>query len=305
MAEPIARRLSLAFYLLLAWLLVSLGWWFFALAPLSATSPEWVAAARAVCFGSLPNGLPEGYGWITLVMTPLLVTTVLVVLWAADLSRDLRWLRSHPEGRLLLYVLVFVMTASVLWGVGRVRQVAQASQALSAPNTTPEELPEHYPRLAQPAPRFQLVDQHGGSLTNEDLLGRPVVLTFAFAHCQTICPGLVATLKSALEQVPEPRPGLVIITADPWRDTPAALPRLASGWQLGAQDHVLSGEVEQVLAVAEAFEVPLGRNLQNGDVTHPGMAFLLDSEGRLAYRFNDPSARWIVEALERLARSPR
>ncbi len=248
----------------------------------------------------MPNGLPEGYGWISLLATPLTVATGMVMLWGPELSRDLRLLTSHDAGRLLLGLLVLSLVGSVLWGVTRVQRLAADSRAVREPHRASTTLPQDYPRSDQPAPPFELVDQRGRRISNSDLVGHRTVLVFAFAHCQTICPGLVNTVTTAAARSRGPRPKLVIVTADPWRDRPSSLPMMAQRWNLNPDDHVLSGEVEQVVEVAEAFQVPLERNLRNGDVTHPGLAFVLDREGRLAYRFNDPSVEWLVEALGRL-----
>lgn len=284
--------------MLLAWLGVALAWWYFALAPLPNTSPQWVATARAVCFGSQPNGLPESYGWITLVLTPLLVSVGLVVVWTQELSRDLRLLGSSKAGRSALALTTLVVAGSLIWGVARVRQVKLATSAISAPNLS-NETPELV-RLNVPAPPFDLIDQQGRKTRNQDLQGETVLLSFAFSRCESICPGLLETLRRSIEGAPAPKPRLVIITLDPWRDTPQSLPRIAKKWKLRDGDLVLSGEPDLVQAVSQAYELVSARNMQNGDVTHQGVAYLIDETGRLIYRLDDPSVKGTVEALGRL-----
>jgi protein SCO1/2 len=298
--DRVERRYSLASYLLLAWLVVFLGWWLFALAPIPTTSPEWIEAARKVCFGSLPNGLPEGYGWITLVCSPLLMLTALVLIWPRELGEDLRQARTSSLGKLLLVGLVVLPAIALGWGVKRVSDVQQAYQQALAPNYVDERLPEAYPSYQMDAPDFELVDQNKQMVSINSLRGRPFILTFAFAHCASICPGLVSTVSQGVNNYGGERPALVIVTLDPWRDTPAALPTLAKQWRLGETDHVLSGPVDQVASVIESYGVAGARDLKTGDIVHPGMAFVFDSEGRLAYRFNDPSVEWLHDALDRL-----
>lgn len=283
----------------MAWLVVGLWWWWFALAPLPETTPEWIQAARSTCFGSLPNGLPEGYGWLTLVGSPLLMLTALVFLWPQELIADFRRLKASAPGRGVLVALTILPAWLLLWGVQRVVTVTRDSASIFSANLEDSELPRDYPRGTQAAPPFVLVDQHGQTVTNQMLLGQKVILTFAFAHCQSVCPRLLATLDHALADT-RSRPALVVVTLDPWRDTPGALPGLAQTFRLGPKDHVLSGPVEDVLRVIEAYKLPISRNPQNGDVNHPGMIFVLDSRGRLAYSFTDPPTAWIVQALERL-----
>ena len=130
-----------------------------------------------------------------------------------------------------------------------------------------------------------------------------MLLTFAFAHCETICPTVVQTARAALDITAGVAPALWIVTLDPWRDTPGALPGLAARWQLdGDKMRVLSADVDTVLGVLDAYHVPHQRNLQTGDITHPALVYIMDATGRIAYAFNNPSRAWLVEAVRRLAR---
>jgi len=160
-------------------------------------------------------------------------------------------------------------------------------------------LPLDYPRLTAAAPAFVLVDQHGGRVSLAPLQGRPVVLTFVFAHCRAMCPLIVASLKRAALDI---TPGRVLmITLDPWRDTPSVLPALARQWELPANVHVLSSRsTAEVLSVVRAYGVPFERSETSGDIVHPGLVYLIDAQGRLAYAFNNPSPEWISEGVRRL-----
>ncbi|MCA9780215.1 MAG: SCO family protein [Candidatus Eremiobacteraeota bacterium] len=300
MEDRISRNYSPAGYMLMVWLAAFLGWWFFALAPLPVTSPQWVETARKVCFGSLPNGLPEGYGWLTLVCSPLLMLTVLVLVWSRELGRDVQLASTTLIGRSMIVAVVVLPAISLMWGVKRVVEVSRAYSQTIAPNFVPGELPETYPTYSGVSPELNLVNQHQEIVTLDSLKGKPFILTFAFAHCGTICPGLVTTVMEAAESYQGERPVVVFVTLDPWRDTPASLPTLAKQWKLGVADHVLSGSVKEVQSVIDSYEVSTTRNLQNGDIGHPGMAFLFDAEARMVYRFNDPSVEWLQEALDRL-----
>jgi protein SCO1 len=294
------RKVSLASYLLVGWLVAFLGWWYFALAPLPETTPQWVETARAVCFGSLPNGLPEGYGWITLVLSPLLMLTALAVIWAEDLGHDLQILLASSAGRVGLALLILVPFVSVNWGVARILKVQMASQQVVAPVEIPEDFPEAYPTFEGSPPAFRLLNQAGETVTLESLAGRRFLLTFAFANCSSTCPGLVYTVKEAAATARGERPAIVLVTLDPWRDTPGSLPSLAKKWELGEGDHVLSGEIPDVEGVARAYKVSTSRNLQNGDIVHSGVTFLFNEKGELVYQLNSPSVKWIKQALDRM-----
>ncbi len=284
------------------WLAATLGWWIMAFAPLSEV-PPWLANVRSVCFGSLPTGLPDAYGWISL-MSPLTMLGFLLVVWGRELFRDIRWLTASGGGKLALAAIVAVPLAGSLWVGSLVAREIEVKAAFTSPVRALETLPEGYPRTDRVAPDFRLVDQTGSAVTPESLRGRPVLLTFAYAHCETICPVIVRTVSYAAERLGDLSPAVVVVTLDPWRDTPSSLPSLAESWDFGElpEAHVLSGEVADVQAVLEAYEVPSARDLATGEITHPALVYLFAPDGTIAYTFNNPSAEWLVDASRRVSR---
>lgn len=76
---------------------------------------------------------------------------------------------------------------------------------------------------------------------------------------------------------------ILVVTVDPWRDTPSRLPHVAHQWDLPHDAHVLSGEVDAVLTELEAWDVAIGRDSLTGEVTHPALVYVLDREGRIAF----------------------
>jgi cytochrome oxidase Cu insertion factor (SCO1/SenC/PrrC family) len=116
-----------------------------------------------------------------------------------------------------------------------------------------------------------------------------------------MCPFVVATLRRSAPDGAE----VLLVTLDPWRDTPSSLPGIARQWNLPPSFRVLSSRaVDDVLRVAGLYGVTYERNEKTGDIVHPGLVFLVDAEGRLAYTFDNPPASWIREALQRLERAP-
>lgn len=286
-----------------AWLAVTAGWWALAFAPLPVPA-EWLERARAVCFGALPNGLPDDWGWRLLILGPLSMLAFLVAVWGRDLAATGRWLARRPDGLLLLTLLVAASAAGAA-GVGvRVASVTAAEAALAA-GPAAEPLPDGYPRGLDPAPPLGLVDQAGTTIGLADLEGTPAFVTFAYGHCATMCPTLVTTLHRASAELADgSSPTVVVVTLDPWRDTPGSLPSIVRGWGLDRlrRAHALSGDVEAVESIRERWGVAAERDLATGEIVHPGLIFVLDREGRLAFRFNNPPARWLVDAVGRLER---
>jgi protein SCO1/2 len=284
------------------WLAVTAIWWALAFAPLPVPA-DWLAAARTACFGTLPNGLPDTWGWLLLVLGPLSMLGFLVAVWGREVAASGRWLARRPDGLLLLTVLLAASGGGAGW-VGQRVAAARAAEASAVAAPAPEPLPEHYPRGLDPAPELGLVDQAGAPIALADLDGRPAFVTFAYGHCATMCPTLVTTLHRAEAALGDEAPTVVVVTLDPWRDTPGSLPSIVAGWGLDRlpRAHALSGEVARVESVRQSWGVSAERDLQTGEIVHPGLIFVVDRQGRLAYRFNNPPAEWLVEAVARLDR---
>jgi cytochrome oxidase Cu insertion factor (SCO1/SenC/PrrC family) len=127
--------------------------------------------------------------------------------------------------------------------------------------------------------------------------GRAVLVTFAYAHCQTVCPVIVHDVLAARRAVPGTV--AVIVTLDPLRDTPARLPAMARQWQLGSDELVVSGSPSTVEAVLDAWQMPRTRDAGTGDIAHPRLVYLVDPNGRIAYATSG-GARAIESLLARL-----
>lgn len=287
-----------------AWFAITGAWWALAFAPLPVP-PEWLASTRAVCFGTLPSGLPDSWGWIVLVLAPASMLGFLLAIWGRPLVRSVARAIRRPATAMLLTTMVLLLVGG-LTDVGtrmaRAARIADAAGSDAGIGTTLEPFPENYPRVAETLPAFELVDQTGRAFDLASLRGRPVYLTFAYGHCIAVCPALVNSIRRARERGPSPPPPVVVVTLDPWRDRPSSLPELARAWQLDVADggYMLSGEVESVLAAARTFGVEFNRDDKTGQIDHAGLTFVVDAEGRLAYRFLGPPTHWLVEAARRL-----
>lgn len=279
-----------------AWFLVTSGWWALAFAPLPLP-PALLADVRAVCFGTLPDGLPDDWGWVLLILAPLSMLTFLMAVWGHEVMAGVHQLLGTWTGRLTVGTMVAVAALGLVSVGGRVLAAERLQKAgLLAAET--EALPDNLRRTFEPAPELALVDQRGQLFSLAALHGRPAFLTFAYGRCEIVCPALVNTLQRASDAYPGPAPPSVVVTLDPWRDTPSSLPTLFTQWRLDRLPAatVLSGSVEQVVEVVNQYAVGFSRDSRTGDIAHPGLIFVLDAEGRIAYRFLNPPARWLVEA---------
>ena len=292
-------RGALALGALAVILAVTAAWWALALWPLAAAAPAWLMRAREICFGAAPSALPDAGGWILLIGEPIGLLAVLVVVWGDALREGLGLALARPVGR----IFIAGAAVSVILGLGAsARLVAQArAQPFTIRPARDVASIVAAGRLDdKSAPALRLVDQHGDSVSLERFRGRPVIVTFGFGHCTTVCPLVVRAARAATHQLASRSVALVVITLDPWRDTEARLPYLAEQWHLDGDMHVLSGEVSAVEHALSAWRVPRARNPATGDVTHPALVYVVDPQGRLAFALGpDPAA--IVAAAERLS----
>jgi cytochrome oxidase Cu insertion factor (SCO1/SenC/PrrC family) len=275
----LGRREGTALAALGAILLVTVAWWLLALWPSGPAVPEWLERTRAVCFGVAPGGLPHAGGWMLLIGEPIGMVGFLLFAWGGAVRDGLRALAASGAGRVLLAVsAVFLLGAAHLAGV-RVREAHAGSfgpEAFDAQAGAPV-------RLDREAPPLGLVDQHGDTVHVADFAGKPLVVVFAYAHCQTVCPVIVHDAMQAVLAADSVAPGLAVVTLDPWRDTPARLPHIARMWRLPDSARVLSGSVVDVERVLDAWGIARQRDQSNGEITHPTTAYLVDRAGRLAY----------------------
>jgi len=261
------------------------AWWTLALWPTAVTVPEWVLRTRAACFGTTASGLPDAGGWILLIGEPIGMIGVLVAVWGDALRDDLRRMRVSFAGQVTLAV-VFVLAAySVNAAVHRVRT---ARGIADASLFTPQPVAQSFndARYLEPAPPLALVDQHGAPFSLDAFRGRRVMVTFAYAHCETVCPTIVRDLQTARRDAKAQDAALVVVTLDPWRDVPSRLGAIAEQWRLGADDRVLSGPVDDVLRVLDAWRVAHSRDEKTGEVSHGSAVMLLDRQGRVSYRMS-------------------
>ncbi|HEU5262846.1 MAG TPA: SCO family protein [Gemmatimonadales bacterium] len=281
---------------LAAILAITACWWALALWPLPPTTPTWLVRTRAVCFGTTPSGLPDVSGWMALIGQPALMLGTLLLVWGDVVRAALRSLAGSAAGRVALGgAAAFMLAGTGAAGV-RVASAGAAQQLAVAPSSP---VPAEYPRLDRPAPPLELIDQHGEPVTLARFRGRPVFVAFAYAHCETVCPLLVREVLRARELAGDVAPVTLVVTLDPWRDTPSRLPAIAERWGLPGDAFVAGGDSALVAATLAHWNVALQRDLRTGEIAHATLVYLVDRDGRVAYAVSGSSG---AAALAELAR---
>jgi protein SCO1/2 len=107
------------------------------------------------------------------------------------------------------------------------------------------------------------------SLREELSHDQPVILSFIFTSCTTICPVLTATLAQAEKQlINEPVvPRIVSVSIDPEYDTPERLQSYASSYRTGPDWIFLTGDRKSIIEVQRAFDAYRGDKMNHIPLT--------------------------------------
>jgi len=258
---------------------ITASWWSLALWPVGPSTPAWFIQTRAVCFGTMLNDLPNAGGWLLLVGQPIGMLVVLATVWTAELGAGFALAMRRISGQLIVGLVAAAIVAGLAGVIVRVS--GWNDRAFSAGSD--RDIATALTRVNDQAPALALVDQRGQQISLDRFRGRPVLVTFAYAHCETVCPLVVSDLLAAQRQLNDRAPAVVVVTLDPWRDTPSRLKTIADGWNMGSEAHVLSGAPEAVERALNAWRVPRVRNEKTGDLSHPAIIYVLGTDGRIAY----------------------
>ena len=155
--------------------------------------------------------------------------------------------------------------------------------ALPAAGADPKPLPGNSVYQLQ----ARLLDQAGRPVQWRDLRGKPRIATMFYSNCPYMCPLIIETGKGidrALTPAERCRLGVVMVSLDPKRDTPAALAALAAKRKLdGKRWQLLQPRPQDLRAIAGVLQVRY-RALADGEFNHTSVLVLLDAEGRVLAR---------------------
>ncbi len=126
-----------------------------------------------------------------------------------------------------------------------------------------------YTRIVAPykTPDVKLVDANGKEVSLHDSLDGPgpVMLNFIFTTCTTVCPVMSATFSNVQAKLGTVR--MVSISIDPEHDTPSRLNVYAKRFEAGPQWSMLTGSLDNSIAVQRAFDIYRGDKMNHEPVT--------------------------------------
>ena len=156
----------------------------------------------------------------------------------------------------------------------------------------------------------QLVDQDGKRFAWASRRGKVQLVSMFYTSCQYICPLIVDSGKAVERQLApaeRERLGILLISMDPARDTPAALMSIVdkrkldrARWTLASPAPADVREVAGVLGIRY-------RALADGEFNHTSALVLLDADGRILARSEQMGSKpdpEFVAAVRRAAATP-
>jgi protein SCO1 len=154
---------------------------------------------------------------------------------------------------------------------------------------------------ARPLPRdsvyqleVTLTDQHGRASPWSQRRGKPQLVSMFYTSCQYICPLIIGSAKAIEHQLSptqQARLGILLVSMDPSRDTPAALKAVADRRRLDPARWTLASPPQaDVRAVAGVLGIRY-RALADGEFNHTSALVLLDADGRVLARTEKVGSR--------------
>jgi protein SCO1/2 len=135
------------------------------------------------------------------------------------------------------------------------------------------------------APAFTLADQSGASVSLAALAGHPVVLTFLYTHCPTVCPLTAEKLHAAVVALggQAAQVDWLAVSMDPAGDTPQAARDFVAAHHLTGTLRYLLGTQAQLAPLWAAYHIAVLSSgdamAQSGPITHNVGVYLLDKHG--------------------------
>lgn len=171
--------------------------------------------------------------------------------------------------------------------------------------TTPFEGGTISPRRAAPA--LVLRDIHGKTTDIRSFRGRPVLVTFVYAHCPDVCPLIMSNIRQARIDAGAAgrRTRVIAVSVDPKGDTPAYVEKFLEARRVAGFVHYLIGTRAQLEPVWKGWNVATDVPKSDPElVEHTALVYGVTASGELAtaYPVNFTAAA-IARDLPRLAAS--
>jgi len=192
------------------------------------------------------------------------------------------WLRRRWP-LVALAIVLAAFAAAATWGRGRPSHPALVGAVVQPP---------------LPAYDFHLTDQDGRSVSLSSLRGKPVALTFLYAHCPDVCPLIAEQFHETYQKLGDTarQVALVAVSVDPKGDTPAAVRDFLKTHHVVGELTYLTGSFKQLRDVWAHYEIGSDaqdiadinsparvtqQQKQPDQVGHTAIVYVIDPQGRI------------------------
>ncbi len=130
-------------------------------------------------------------------------------------------------------------------------------------------------------------DQNGQGLNLAAFQGKVQLVTMIYTHCSYACPRIVADLKRiemGLQEYKRDDIGIVLVTMDPDRDTPARLKAFAESNRLDPKRWTLiTSEQDNIRELAALLNMKYKVEL-DGEISHSNIISVLNAKGEIIHQ---------------------
>lgn len=176
-----------------------------------------------------------------------------------------------------------------------IKLVPQKDGSLVAQEVTKEQ--EENPWDPNGIEDFSFTDTDGQTVTKQDLVGKPFIISFIFTLCRGPCPNVTREMKEIQDRLKDYDFNLISLTVDPERDTLDILKQYAKA--TGANPDrwkFLTGKQADIYGlIHRSFLMPVeeepDRDRKPGfEIIHSTNIMLVDATGRVIGKFNAQKA---------------
>lgn len=139
-----------------------------------------------------------------------------------------------------------------------------------------------------------LTDQAGQARDWRTRRGKPQLVSMFYTSCQYICPLIVDSgkaIEAQLSPAQRTRLGILLVSMDPERDTPAALASVVAKRKLDTARWTLAAPPANTVRDVAGLLGIRYRQLEDGEFNHTSALILLDADGRILGRTEQVGTR--------------
>jgi cytochrome oxidase Cu insertion factor (SCO1/SenC/PrrC family) len=151
---------------------------------------------------------------------------------------------------------------------------------------------------------FNLVDQDGVAVTENELLGQWSLIYFGYTYCPDVCPVTLTNMAAAIEALGTAGNRVVpmFMTVDPKRDTVESLKDYAQHFH--PRTRFLTGSEEEIDRAMKVFRVYRNVRAEDGNenylVDHTSIIYVMGPDGKFVSSFSHATS--VPEMTDRLRR---